>query len=358
MGCFAVLLSWVQRCMGFPPPLRSLHRRNLRPPKTCDHSSSFRVVTSDGRFNVLRLGATTSPWQDLYHGMLMLSWPTFFGLIGLLYLGTNALFALAYLLGGNNIENARPGSFADAFFFSVQTMASIGYGAMYPTTLYANVLVTVEALVGLVGLAIATGLMFARFSRPTAKVMFSNVAVIAPYNGVPTLMFRSANQRQNRILEAQIRVSLMQDEITQENHAMRRFYDLELVRSQSPIFALSWTVMHPITPSSPLYGKTMADLMAVNAELVVMLTGLDETFSQTIHARHGFTPEEIRWNHQFVDIFCHTTGGCLAIDYRRFHSVFALDPSPDRSTAETGQDPNQDPSLVSDAVVLPPRLTQ
>ncbi|MGF1535331.1 MAG: ion channel [Elainellaceae cyanobacterium] len=285
-----------------------------------------RIVTSDGRFDIARLGVSATPWSDLYHWMLVQSTPVFFGIVGLFYLLANAAFALAYLIGGDHIANARPGSFADAFFFSVQTMASIGYGAMYPQTAYANVVVTIEALVGVMGLAIATGLIFARFSRPTAKVLFSNVAVIAPYNGTPTFMFRCANQRRNRILEAQITVTLVRNETTREGRSMRRFYDLPLVRSQSPIFALSWTVMHPLVPGSPLYDYATFRHEDADAELIVTLTGLDETFSQTIHARHSYIPAEVLADMQFCDLFTHTEAGQFAIDYAHFHEVTPVSP--------------------------------
>lgn len=285
---------------------------------------SSRLVDQQGGFNVVRLGASHTPWRDLYHVLLTLPWSGFLGLTGGLYLTLNALFALLYLAVPDGIANAEPGSFADAFFFSVQTMASIGYGAMYPQTLYTNILVTIESMVGLLGVAMATGLMFARFSRPTARVLFSRVAVIAPHNGVPTLIFRTANQRRNRILEAQMRVTLVRDETTEEGHFLRRFYDLPLRRSHSPLFALTWTVMHPIEAESPLYGLSLADLEAIEAEIVVTLTGLDETFAQTIHARYSYIPSEIFWQMQFADILTKTATGQQAIDYTRFHEVTPL----------------------------------
>lgn len=293
-------------------------------PKTSYRLFSNRLVAPNGQFNVERQGHSWSPWHDPYHLFLTLPWVHFLSLIGFLYCAANVLFALLYLAGGNGIANADPGDFGDAFFFSVQTMASIGYGAMYPTTLYTNVIVTIEALTGLLGLAMGTGLMFARFSRPTARILFSNVAVVAPHNQVPTLMFRTANQRYNRILEAQIQLILVCNEMTLEGEFMRRFYDLSLVRSRSAIFALSWTAMHPINPDSPLYGKTSEDLEQMEAELVVTLTGLDETFSQTIHARHSYIPSELRWNQRFADIFSVTPEGRRIIDYRYFHETMAL----------------------------------
>jgi Inward rectifier potassium channel. len=286
-----------------------------------------RLVSRKGQFtlNVVRLGLPRLHFPDLYHWLLTLSWPGFFTLISLLYLITNSLFALAYLAGGDCIANARPGSFQDAFYFSVQTMATIGYGAMYPRTDYANIIVAIQALFGLWGVAMITGLAFARFSKPTARVIFSRVAVIAPFNGVPTLMYRTANQRFNQILEAQQRATLIRDEVTIEGEVMRRFYDLELLRSQSPIFALTWTVMHPIDENSPLYKLTAKDLVEQQAEIVITLTGIDETVSQTIHARHSFVASEILWDLRFVDIISRTPAGKRVVDYTRFHEVKPLE---------------------------------
>ncbi len=287
--------------------------------------SSQRVVTRDGELStIVRLGEMRSPWQDLYHQLLTLSWPVFVLLLALAYLTINALFALAYLARDGGIANARPGSFVDALFFSVQTMASIGYGNMYPQTNYANWLVVLEAFIGLMLLAMATGLCFARFSLPKARIMFSRCAVVAPVNGVPTLMFRTANQRRNRILEARLWVTLVRDEITAEGEFFRRFYDLPMVRSQSPLFALSWTAMHVIDPQSPLHGETPDSLAAAHAEVIVILTGMDETLSQTIHARHSFIAEEIFWGYQFIDVLGETADGRRSIDYRKFHQVKPL----------------------------------
>ncbi|MGQ4646043.1 ion channel [Lyngbya aestuarii] len=286
-----------------------------------------RLVNQDRRsgVNILIKGSSSGYWRDPYHLLLTLEWFPFLALIAVSYVLTNALFALLYLAGGDCIENARPGSLADTFFFSVQTMASIGYGAMYPRTDYANVLVAIEALAGLTGLSMATGLMFARFSRPTARVLFSQVAVVAPYNGVPTLMFRAANERRNQILEAQMGVSLVRNEITAEGYFMRRFYDLKLVRSQTSIFSLTWTVMHKIDESSPLCGFTVESLDEAEAEIVVTLTGLDETVSQTIHARHSYIGSEILWGKSFVDILLRGRDGRRVIDYSRFHDVLPVE---------------------------------
>ena len=287
-------------------------------------SPELRFIKRQGRSYSICLGTHPS-WGNLYHFLLTISWWRFLALISAIYIAINAFFALLYLAGGNGIENARPGDFGDAFFFSVQSMASIGYGAMYPKTPYANTLVVVEALVGFFIMAVATGLVFARFSLPTAKVMFSKVAVIAPYDGIPTLMFRAANQRGNFILEAQIKVSLVRNEITQEGNFMRRFYDLELVRRESPAFSLSWTVMHQINESSPLYNETPESLQEKIAELIVTLTGLDETISQTVHSRYSYISEEILWNMRFVDILSFTPDGKRVVNMSHFHDVIPME---------------------------------
>jgi len=267
--------------------------------------------------------------SDFYHALLNLSWFWFFGMIGLAYLGTNILFACAYLLDEGGIGNARPGSFIDAFSFSVQTMATIGYGAMYPNSLYTHGLVTIEVLLGLLGMAMATSLMFARFSRPTARVLFSQIAVICPYDGQKTLMFRVANQRNNWIVEAQLLVSiLLPNEITEEGHSMRRLADLKLVRSENPVLSLTWTVMHPIDGDSPLYGITPEEFTTWETQIIITLTGLDETVSQTIHARQIYRPENIIWNHRFVDVLMNEEDGSRGIDYSHFHDAVPMDPNP------------------------------
>lgn len=289
-----------------------------------NRQKSVRLVDLRGDFNVVQLASDPSRWNDLYHLLLTLPWSYFMGLLVLTYVGLNTLFALAFLLGGGGIANARPGAFSDAFFFSVQTMASIGYGAMYPTTPYANLIVTIEAIIGVLWLAIATGLMFARFARPTARVLFSQVAVIAPHNGVPTLMLRAANQRGNQILEAQMRVTLVRNVVTSEGEFMRRFFDLTLERSQTPIFALTWLVFHAIDETSPLVGMTPELFAETESEIVVTLTGIDETFSQTIHTRHSYIPNEIFWNMRFADILTKTSDGRRAVNYDRFHEVIPL----------------------------------
>ncbi|MBW4608374.1 MAG: ATP-sensitive inward rectifier potassium channel 10 [Hassallia sp. WJT32-NPBG1] len=283
------------------------------------------IKIRDGRFQIIGTNTWHSYWRDPYHLLLVLPWYSFLLLIAVVYVATNGIFALAYLAGGDCVENARPGSFLDVFFFSVQTLASIGYGAMYPKTIYCNLVVTIEAMAGLVGIAVMTGLAFARFSRPTARVMFSRVAIITPHEGMPTLIFRTANQRGNQILEAQMQVYLIRDEVTAEQQFIRRIYDLQLIRNHSPSFTLSWLGMHVIDESSPLYGISPESLIETNTTVTVLLTGIDETIAQSLHARHDYTGREILWNYRFVDVIYCTAEGHRYIDYNFFHDVLPLD---------------------------------
>lgn len=290
------------------------NQSGLLPPKV-------QITWRNGRFNILGLGIWYFYWREPYYLLLTIPWSGFLMLMALSYVAINTLFALAYVVGGDCIENTTPGSFLDAFFFSVQTIASIGYGNMHPTTTYANVLVTLEALTSIFGIALMTGLAFARFSQPSARVIFSRVAVINHHNGVPTLMFRIANQRCNQILEAQMRLYLIRDEVSAEGEFMRRFYELQLLRSYTPIFTLTWTAMHPIDENSPLYKFTPEQLVRIKATIIASLSGIDETIAQALHARHSYTATEILLHRQFVDIIYDTPQGDRYIDFTHFHEV-------------------------------------
>jgi inward rectifier potassium channel len=287
-----------------------------------------RVLSGFGTRPLVALGLPRQASKDLYHSLLTARWRELTLWLLLAYLAANALFALGYLATGDGIENARPGSFADAFFFSVQTLATIGYGKMAPRTLAANALVTIEALLGLVSLALVTGLVFAKFSRPTARVLFSEVAVVTRFDGVPSLLFRMANARANQIVEAQLRASIVRTEVTAEGEGIGRVHDLKLRRDRSPFFSLTWTAIHPITPDSPLFGATPESLRTSATDVVVSLTGYDASLSQTIHARHAYGPEQVLWNARFRDIFVDLPDGQAAIDYGLLHETFPDGGSP------------------------------
>jgi inward rectifier potassium channel len=258
--------------------------------------------------------------DDLYHYLMTSRWPAIFAWILALYLGANCLFAVVYMIDGG-IENARPGNFEDAYFFSVQTMATIGYGRMVPRSTLANAAVTVEALFGLVTLALATGLMFAKFSQPRARVLFSRHAVISVRDGVPSLMVRLANERATGLVEAQLKLVLVRDETTQEGEPVRRFHTLPLARSSSVVFALSWTAIHPIDELSPIRGATPELLRQSRADLVASLVGIEEATAQTVHARYSWRAEDILFDHRFRDILVPMPDGRRALDYARFHDV-------------------------------------
>jgi inward rectifier potassium channel len=247
------------------------------------------------------------------------------GIVSIAYILINVVFALLFLLGGDCIIGAKPGNFWDAFFFSVQTLASIGYGVMSPGSFYAHVIVTIESIASLLSIAVVTGLAFARFSKPTARIIFSNFAVVDRFNGVPTLMFRAANKRHNQIVEAQVNVSLLRDEKSLEGTFLRRFYELKLTRHRTPSFTLTWNVMHPIDEDSPLYGQTPESLAKMRAQLVVSLSGTDETVAYTIHVRHIFAASEILWDYRFTDMVYKSPNGDRYLDYANFHQALPVE---------------------------------
>ncbi len=268
------------------------------------------------------IGLERHPFQDLYHSVLTSTWTQYFGGFAGAFLLTNALFACLYVAVPGCIANAERGSFYDAFFFSVQTMATIGYGAMSPATPYGHVVVTLEALVGMLGVAIVTGLTFAKFSRPTSRVIFTDKVLRATRNRVPHLMFRMGNARRNMVVEAQLRVILLVEDESEEGHVLRVPLELKLVRERTPLFALSWTAMHKIDETSPFYGDGAMDrLRAKKAEIYLSLLGYDETFAQSIHARFRYRLDDIVEGSRFVDVLTINADGSRVLDYSKFHGV-------------------------------------
>ena len=316
-------------------------RRAADPPALSTATPATRTRTRmvpRGRSEQLqRVGLKTAWWHDLYHEMNTISWGKFLAIAVTIYLAANLLFAGLYLLQPGSIDQAKPGDFGDAFFFSVQTMATIGYGKLTPNTVYANLLVTVQTVFAMLLLALTTGMMFARFSRPTARVLFSHHAVVGLYNGAPMLSFRMANERKNQILQAEVTLSVLRTEKLLEGGTMRRFYGMKLMRSHTPIFGLTFLVMHPLDEDSPLTGMTRAQMAAEELELVVLVTGIDATVSQAIHARYSYSYEDLLWNHRFVDIFGYTEAGEPAIDMRKFHAAEPLT-APRAAAAGAGTD--------------------
>lgn len=273
------------------------------------------------------VGAPPPSASDVYHAFLRMPWAVALATISTSYLAVNALFALAYLRAGG-IVGARPGSMWDAFCFSVQTMGTIGYGAMYPVSVTANALVIAESVVGLGFTAVATGLVFAKFARTTARVMFTDHVTLTLMDGKPTLMFRVGNERSNAILEAEIRVTLVRTERTREGRTFYRMYDLPLVRHRSSALARSWTVMHVVGPDSPLHEQTAESLAASEAELYVTLVGIDDTSLQPVHARRRYTADRVLFGRRHADILTEDERGDLVLDVRKFHLLEDEDVTP------------------------------
>lgn len=288
--------------------------------------SRLRLLNRDGTFNVARTGLNFWSSLNLYHSLLTISWWKFYALVTLFYLLLNAVFALAFMLcGADALQGAASDTFGSgflrAFFFSVQTFSTIGYGQVTPVGFAANALVTLEALVGLLAVALATGMLFARFSRPTAKIIFSKAAVIAPYRGITAFEFRITNGRSNQIIEMLARVIFTRFEEV-EGRRTRRYYNLTLERDKVAFLPLSWTIVHPIDEASPLQGLTDKNLRDWDAEFLVLLTGIDETFSQTVHTRSSYKADEIVWNAKFTNLFSREADDqMMTVDVRRLHSI-------------------------------------
>ncbi len=285
-----------------------------------------RLLNRDGTFNSRRLGLPFLSSLSLYHNLLTISWPKFFGLIVTGYLGTNTIFALVYLAcGPGSLAGIAPstvgGGFWRAFFFSVETLATIGYGNVAPNGMAPHLVMTVESLVGLMSFALVTGILFARFSRPTAAVMFSSRAVVAPYRGVTAFMFRTTNARTNQLVELEAKVLL-----SYIDGAARKYYQLSLERTRVVFFPLSWTIVHPIDEKSPMWGMTHSDLTRREAEFMILVTGVDETFSQMVHARSSYKADEIHFGHRFVNIYNPTDDeGTVSIDVRKLSDTEPAD---------------------------------
>jgi inward rectifier potassium channel len=277
---------------------------------------------------VVVVGAASHPLRDAYHSAISMSWPWAFGVIAGSYLAANALFAVGYMLTGG-ITGARPGSFADLFFFSVETMGTIGYGSMYPTSLTANVLMVAESVVGLVFTALATGLVFARFSRTTGEILFSHHACITLMDGVPSLLFRIGNDRATTIYEARVTFSLVRTEHTKEGQVFYRLHDLTLVRSVSQALARSFTIVHRIDDASPLKGETPESCIAKEIEFFVTVVGTDSTVLQPVHARHRYEMKDVLWGARPVDILRERPDGLLELDVRKFHDTEPTEPTTD-----------------------------
>ena len=285
-----------------------------------------RLLNRDGSFNVVLDGLNPLSSLSLYHWLLTISWPKFLAFVTGSYVALNVLFAFAFLALGPGALQSSAGSFAGepfyrAFFFSVDTFATIGYGNIIPVGAAANTLVTIEALLNIVAVALATGVVFARFSRPSSRIVYSRNAIVAPYRGQTALEFRIANARSSQLIEVEVQAILTRIERTGES-TVRRFYELSLERNRVVFFPLSWTVVHPIDEQSPMWGLTHADLLEADAELLVLLIATDETVSQTVHSRSSYQAQEIIWGAKFANMFMRSESeGIIGMNLSRIHDI-------------------------------------
>ncbi len=277
-------------------------------------------------YTIRVVGARRPGLRDAYHALLRMSWWRVIAVIASVFVVLNALFALLYV-GVGGIANARPGSFLDAFFFSVQTMGTIGYGAMFPASTAANTLVVLESIVGLLITALATGLVFVRFSLTRPRMVFARYAAIGPMDGVPTLMIRLGNDRSNQIYDAQMRLILTTTTRTAEGVPFYRTADLRLVRDRAPALARSWTLLHRVDEQSPLHRQTPESLASTDAELLLSVSGVDDTSLQSVHARWTYEHTSIVWGSRLADILSETPEGDVLLDLRRFHELTPTEPT-------------------------------
>ena len=289
-------------------------RRSERTPKP-------RVVELGGR-EIITEGLALNFWADISHRCLTASWPSFIAGAALVFLGFNAVFAVFYWIGDQPISNVPGGAYIDYLYFSIETLSTAGYGDMHPQTHYGHFIATVELFTGIFSMSLMTGLIFARFSRPNARLLFANNPVISAHEGSPTLMVRLANERQDIIGNATARLWMFKNTVTAEGHPFRRFYELPLLRNESPALALSWTLHHVIDENSPLYGLHPEDLEAANVSFVVVVSGYDVVAAQTVHARKLYDHPDLRFGHRYVDVLTVSEDGKVRIDYGRFHDTF------------------------------------
>ena len=280
-------------------------------------------VVRFGDREVVTEGLKLTFWADVSHRCMTASWPAFVGGAVVVFVAFNAVFAAFYWLGDAPIANVPGGAYIDYLYFSIETLSTAGYGDMHPQTHYGHFIATVELFTGVFSMSLMTGLIFARFSRPNARLLFAEHPVISNHDGEQTLMIRLANERHNIIANATARLWMFKDIVSKEGHSYRRFYELPLTRNESPALALSWTLFHMIDRQSLLHGLTARDLEALNVTLVIVVSGYDVVAAQTVHARKPYDHEDILFGHRYAEILGTSEDGRLKIDYGRFHETIA-----------------------------------
>jgi inward rectifier potassium channel len=286
-----------------------------------DRTSKTRVVQLGGREVIVAEGIHLSFWADISHRCMTASWPSFIAGAALVFVAFNAVFAFFYWIGNQPVSNVPHGAYIDYLYFSIETLSTAGYGDMHPATHYGHFIATVELFTGIFSMSLMTGLIFARFSRPNARLLFADNPVISNNEGKPTLMIRLANERHNIIGNATARVWLLRNEVSLEGRQFRRFYELPLVRSEHPALALSWTLYHVLDEASPLYGLDAEDLDTMDVSLSVVVSGYDVVAAQTVHARRMYDHSDILFGHRYADILSTAKDGRIKIDYGKFHET-------------------------------------
>lgn len=277
-----------------------------------------------GRRKILTQGLENNFWTDLYHMSLTVTWPQFFLSAIILFLMLNTCFALLYWLGDDAIANTRPGSFIDCFFFSVQTLATVGYGFMYPKTVYGNIIATIELYTGIIIIAINTGLTFSRFSRPRSRIVFARNPVVGVHNGKRCLMIRMANARHNTIVNAKGKVWLIKTGKTLEGSPFRKVHSLPLLQPDHPLLTLGWTVFHVIDETSPFFNMTEADKKEIESGIVISIEGFDKDAATDTHASKVYSLADVKWEHNYADMITEREGNLTHMDFSRFHDVEPL----------------------------------
>ncbi|MBV8565151.1 MAG: potassium transporter [Methylobacteriaceae bacterium] len=270
---------------------------------------------------VLSVGLTNNFWNDLYHQSMTVSWPLFLAGAAVVFFLLNATYALLLSLGEQPIANAPPGLSIYLLYFSIETLATVGYGDLHPQTHYGHIVASVEMFTGLIYAAVVTGLIFARFARPRPRFVFANVMTVSMHDGRKTLVVRVANARHNYIANATAKLWALRDEVTAEGREYRRFHELRLERQETPTFILSWSLFHVLDETSPLFGMTRRDFETTDVSFVLSVQGRDENFAQEMHARKSYSWRDVRWEAYYSDIFRETNDGKLLMDYTAFHDV-------------------------------------
>lgn len=274
-----------------------------------------------GNRKLVAKGLNDGTLSDFYHTAMQMGWLAFMSAATFVFFAVNAVFAVLFLIVPGSVANVPPGKPWHVIYFSIETLATVGYGEMHPVTDWGHVVASVESFVGVIFSAVLTGMIFARFSRPRARIIFSKRPVIGLFDGHTNLMIRVANARANMINDAVAKVWLLATIITAEGSSYRRFFELKLDRTENPSFMLSWTLFHRIDADSPLYGWDLKRWEATEASLVVTVRGADESISQLMRARHDYDWRDVAFDHQFVDLLDNDWAGHIVLNYTRFHDI-------------------------------------